>query len=179
MRRILTTLFLLFLGVALAMSQEQSNNMQHMSYKLDDGIISLSNDEGKTWQSISSSEPVQLLAWHPERADMFLAVAKNVLYRVYEQSNTWYPVLSRGENFTPVQVKHSKLKWWEVWLVGTTEEERGGTHTEILYSGNGGASWSIVQYTNEHAEDIQLNPDNSRKFWVGQPEINNKEGQKP
>jgi hypothetical protein len=157
---------LLFFSSILFFSVMFSQEKQNLTtYKLKDGVIYKTTDK-TTWQTIPTSEAVQLLAWHPERTDMFLAVTKNVLYRVFAQSNMWYPVLSRGENFTPVQVKHAKLKWWEVWLVGTTEEESGGKHTELWSSNNGGATWRLVQYLNIPAEEIELEPDTAKKYRI-------------
>ncbi len=143
-------------------SQEKLNKT---TYKLEDGVIFKTTDK-KTWQSIPTSEPVQMVAWHPHRADMFLAATKNVLYHVSALSNMWYPVLSRGENFTLLQIRHATLKWWEVWLVGSTEDVGGGKHTELWRSINGGENWSLVQRINVDAESIQLEPDTHSKFRI-------------
>ncbi|MBI5215314.1 MAG: hypothetical protein HY960_06135 [Ignavibacteriae bacterium] len=60
---------------SLTISQERQNIT---TYKLDDGIIYKTTNK-TTWQSVPTSEPVQLLAWHPERANIVLAVIHDIV----------------------------------------------------------------------------------------------------
>ncbi|MBI3193324.1 MAG: hypothetical protein HYZ34_02520 [Ignavibacteriae bacterium] len=155
MRRILTTLFLLFLGVAMATSQEQSNNNQHISYKLEDGIIYQSNDGEITWEQLPQQpENITMIAWaklKPER--VFAATESSALIRLYEGEKTWISVFNAEQGSTIEDMGFTR-NTNIAWLTVTNEDE---SQIQNWLSMDGGMTWTIGNGRNSKLHDEDEN----------------------
>ena len=167
MKHRLAVIFLsLFFLYSMKMVAQESNTRENLTYKIESGRVLTSSDAKATWSVLSNSpDNLMLVAWHPNQPMRLVAAAKNTVYFCDAIKKQWMVTFVRGGEFVPTEIKYSMKNQAEVWMVCRTSKEGEDGRSDIFYSKNGGVTWDRVQSLLKDAVNIQLDPDDTRKYW--------------